>query len=219
MGFQFGTMAAPKKVDYERIEAGWRAGLKSPAQLAYEYTEETGVPVSRAAIIKHFDKLGVPRNLDAKVHAKADAMVTQAMVTGKVSPDTTRRDSSIVEAAATEVATVRLSHRTDIQRSKRLANSLLEHLESIGLPKLPEVKGETEKQTQRTLSMAILKDQSAILDKLVGTQKVLVAMEREAFGIAQMVESPETPKDMVNLMDVARRIAFGLAKAGAQLTQ
>ena len=27
-------MAAPKKVDYEAIEPGWRAGIKSPEQLA-----------------------------------------------------------------------------------------------------------------------------------------------------------------------------------------
>ena len=71
---------------------------------------------------------------------------------------------------------------------------------------------------QNTLCLGILKDQSVILDKLVGTQKVLVAMEREAFGIAQMVESPEAPAT-ANPMDVARRIAFGLARAGSQLPQ
>ena len=212
-------MAAPKKVDYERIEPGWRAGLKSPAQLASEYTEETGINVSRAAIIKHFTKLDIPRNLDAKVHAKADAMVAQDMFTGKLSTDTKRRDSEIVGLVATEVATIRISHRTDIQRSKRIANSLLEHLESLGLPKFPEGdRTESELQAARALSIGTLKDQSAILDKLVGTQKVLVAMEREAFGIAQMVESPEAPAT-ANPMDVARRIAFGLARAGSQLTQ
>lgn len=55
-------MPARKKVDYERIEPGWRAGVLSPAQLAAEYTEATGVSVSHAAIIKHFKKLGVPRD-------------------------------------------------------------------------------------------------------------------------------------------------------------
>ena len=64
-------MAAPKKVDYERIEPGWRAGIKSPAQLASEYTEATGISVSRSAIIKHFTELGVPRDLKAKVRAAA----------------------------------------------------------------------------------------------------------------------------------------------------
>ena len=54
-------MAAPKKIDYDRIEPGWRAGLLSPHQLAAAYTEETGQKVSHAAIIKHFKKAGIAR--------------------------------------------------------------------------------------------------------------------------------------------------------------
>ena len=54
-------MPARKKVDYERIEPGWRAGALSPSQLAAEYTDATGVSVSRSAIIKHFTELGIPR--------------------------------------------------------------------------------------------------------------------------------------------------------------
>ena len=61
-----------------------RAGILSPRQLAAQYTEETGDPVSHAAIVNHFKKAGIDRDLAAKIRAKADAMVTQAMVTGKV---------------------------------------------------------------------------------------------------------------------------------------
>ena len=56
-------MAAPKKIDYDRIEPGWRAGLLSPHQLAALYTEETGQKVSHAAIIKHFKKSCIARDL------------------------------------------------------------------------------------------------------------------------------------------------------------
>ena len=104
-------MAAQKKVDYEAIEPGWRAGIKSPAQLAAEYTEATGISVSRSAIIKHFEKRGVPRDLSAKVHAKADAMVAEAMVTGKVSTVTTMADATIINAAAVDVSFTEI--RTD----------------------------------------------------------------------------------------------------------
>lgn len=124
-------MAAPKKIDYERIESAWRAGIKSPSQLASDYTEETGINVSHAAIIKHFKKLGVPRDLSAKIRAKADSMVTEAMVTGKVSPVTTMKDSKIIEDGAVAVASIRLSHRTDIFRSRRLTNMLLDELEGM----------------------------------------------------------------------------------------
>ena len=76
-------MAAPKKIDYDRIEPGWRAGLLSPHQLAALYTEETGQKVSHAAIIKHFKKSGIARDLSSKINDRANAMVTEAMVTGK----------------------------------------------------------------------------------------------------------------------------------------
>ena len=188
-------MAAPKKVDYERIEPGWRAGIKSPAQLAAEYTESTGVEVSRAAIIQHFSKLGVPRNLNAKIQAKADAMVAESMVTGKVSVVTTKRDSEIIESVAVGVATVRLSHRTDIQKSKQITNKLLEELNTAD-PKITP-----------------LKERSQILKQLVDSQKVVVSMEREAFGMAQMVEDPTTLPAAKDDMEYARRIAFALTRA------
>ena len=59
-------MPAKKRVDYDRIEAGWRAGVLSPHQLAAQYTAESGEPDSHPAIIKHFTKLEVPRDLSAK---------------------------------------------------------------------------------------------------------------------------------------------------------
>ena len=58
-------MAAPKKIDYDRIAPGWRAGLLRPHQLAALYTEETGQKVSHAAIIKHFKKSGIARDLSS----------------------------------------------------------------------------------------------------------------------------------------------------------
>ena len=68
-------MAAPGTVDYGRIEPGWREGLKSVPQLAAEYTAATGQPITQAAIRKHFVKIGVPRDLSAKIKAKADKPV------------------------------------------------------------------------------------------------------------------------------------------------
>lgn len=61
-------MAAAPKVNYGLLEADWRAGIKSAAQMAAEYTAATGVSVSRVAIGKHFDKLGIPREPRPRVH-------------------------------------------------------------------------------------------------------------------------------------------------------
>ena len=63
-------MAAPRIIDYGRIEPGWRAGKLSVQQLADEYEKDTGKRVARSAIQKHFNGLGIPRDLSAKIKAK-----------------------------------------------------------------------------------------------------------------------------------------------------
>lgn len=216
-------MAAKKKVDYEAIEPGWRAGLKSPEQLANEYTEETGVSVSRNAIIKHFKKMGVPRDLSAKVRAKADAMVAEAMVTGKVSTETTIEQKTIIDAAALDVATIRVSHRKDISRFRNLALNLLAELEAeTSNPELFEelgiiLRAEDDKgQDKRNdLYHKVISGSSRIdsAKKLAETLKTLIALEREAYGI----DSDAGGGGDMNKVDVsdterARRIAFALRR-------
>ncbi|TFH81798.1 hypothetical protein [Pseudomonas kribbensis] len=186
-------MAAPKKIDYERIEPAWRAGIKSPSQLAFEYTAETGVKVSHAAIIKHFKKLGVPRDLGAKVKAKADSMVMEAMVTGKVSAVTTKRDAEIVLDGALVVANVRVSHRNDISRSRRLASKLLDELdcltdnrdlfEQLGeLLHDPDDKG-IDKRNDLYAKVISLPGRSKTMKELSDTLKTLILLERQAYNL------------------------------------
>lgn len=166
-------MAAPPKVDYERIEPGWRAGILSPAQLAEEYTKATGVAVTRVAIIKHFEKLGVPRDLKAKIQAKADAMVAQAMVTGMVSTRTTATTAKIIDGQATTQAQIRLSHQAGAKRLQALVAKLT---------------AELEKQTRKQV---ILKERASTAKTLVDAFGRLVAIEREAHGI----NADEAPDD------------------------
>lgn len=200
-------MAAQKKVDYEAIEPGWRAGIKSPAQLAAEYTEATGISVSRSAIIKHFDKLGVPRDLSAKVHAKADAMVAEAMVTGKVSTVTTVADATIINAAAVDVATIRISHRKDIALSRTLCMSLLGELQAqtANLPGLVEL-GEILRQPNENgadrlndiyRAVISLPERSKTMKALAESLKGLVGMEREACGLDD--KKPERPPGEITI--------------------
>ncbi|MGA3803698.1 hypothetical protein ACI2TB_05045 [Ralstonia nicotianae] len=200
-------MAAPKKVDYERIEPDWRAGLKSPAQLAAEYTAETGVSVSHAAIIKHFKKLGIPRDLKAKVRAKADAMVMASMVTGKVSTETTKRDAEIIADSAVVVANLQVSHRKDISRARKLAMTLLEELEvETGRIDLFEELGEILRseddkgQDKRNdIYRKVISSAGRIdgMKKLAETLKVLISLEREAYGLA---ETERPPSDNAQLL-------------------
>lgn len=186
-------MAAPKKIDYERLEPEWRAGIKSPAQLAAEYTAATGVSVSHAAIIKHFKKLGVPRDLGAKVKAKADAMVMEAMVTGKVSTVTTKRDAEIIDDSAVIVANVQVSHRTDIARSRSLVMSLLGEVEAqTNDPELFDRLGELVIDTGNDAESRLLEAYRRVIStpgridgmkKLADSLKTLITLEREAYSL------------------------------------
>lgn len=192
-------MGARKRVDYDRIEAGWRAGLLSPRQLAAAYTEETGEKVSHAAIIKHFTERGIPRDLSAKIHAKADAMVTAAMVTGKVTPDTKIPEKRIVDEGATMVTEVRLGQRRDIKRSRDLVMQLLAELElqttrpelfeEIEQLLLARQDGEELSSAARTklqdgLNKALsLSSRSSTMRSLAESLRILITLEREAWGL------------------------------------
>ena len=183
-------MAAHKKVDYERIEPAWRAGLQSPAQLAAAYEKDTGVSVSGHAIVKHFKKRDIPRDLGAKIRQKADSMVLAAMVAGKVTPETKSRDSAIVEQGATEQTIIRLQQREDIQRSRKIAMNLL---------------GELEKSSGTAFPARV-----SSFKQLADSLKTLVGLEREAFGIDEAPKSVDG--EVASLVaSLAKRSAFPIA--------
>lgn len=196
-------MAAPKKIDYERIEPDWRAGIKSPAQMAAEYTEETGVSVSHAAIIKHFRKLGVPRDLTAKVQAKAESMVMQAMVTGKVTAETTVKDSVIIARGAEDVANVRITHRQDINKARGLVMAMFDELgaEMGVLPDLLELgevmrrpdKNGVDKLNDLYNKIISLPGRVDSGKKLTEALKNLIGLEREAYGLSVEKEGESQP--------------------------
>ena len=188
-------MAATKKVDYARIEPGWRAGILSPRQLAVQYTEETGNPVSHAAIVNHFKKAGIDRDLAAKIRAKADAMVTQAMVTGKVTPQPAVPERQVIEDNATQIASVRISHRKDIARARSVAANLLTELElqtgpdaaamlaDLGeLMRSPDDKGQ-DKLADIYQKVISLPGRVKTMKDLGDSMRVLIGLEREAYGI------------------------------------
>lgn len=205
-------MAAHKKVDYDRIEPAWRAGIKSPSQLAEEYTALTGIPVSRPAIVKYFKAKGIERDLKAKIQAKADAMVAASMVAAKVAGERSATESAIVDSGALAVAGIRLAHRTDITRLRGLVIHLTNEVElqSIrpdffleieallaGIPKgtvladVPEFKEKAYKISAALEKALALGSRTVTLKALVESFSRLVALEREAYGINAGALDPE----------------------------
>lgn len=211
-------MAANKKVDYARIEAGWRAGILSPRQLAAKYTEETGDQVSHAAIINHFKKAGIDRDLAAKIRAKADAMVTQAMVTGKVTPQPLIPERQVIEDNATQIASVRIGHRKDIARARGVATNLLAELElqtgpdaatllaDLGdLMRSPDDKGQ-DKLGEIYQKIISLPGRVKTMKDLGDSMRVLIGLERDAYGIENPADGddgqPKRKRVILDFVDV-----------------
>ena len=117
--------SAPAKAapDWERIELDYRAAIKTLRQIA----DENGI--THGAINKRARRDGWERDLSEKIAAKADALVSKAAVSTEVSKEARIAEKQVVDANAQAVASVRLEHRKDIHRGRRIANALFDELE------------------------------------------------------------------------------------------
>lgn len=182
-------MAQEKKAapDWERIEADYRAGLLSVREIA------ASQGISHVAVAKRAKRDGWERDLSKRIQDKADALVTNRAVTTLVTTEKTVTDRAIVEANAEVIAGIRLSHRSDIARSRRLAMALLEELEIVTgnrdlfdqlgeILRSPDERGNDKRNDlyNKVISSAGRVDS---MKKLAETLKTLVALEREAYGL------------------------------------
>jgi Zn-dependent M16 (insulinase) family peptidase len=184
-------LGKPTQVDYDRIEPGWRAGIKSIAQLAEDYTKETGKPVTKQGVAKHFKGRGIERDLKAKIQAKADALVAAALVTDLVTDESKATEKAIVDTNAVQLATVRLEHRKDIGRARNLSMRLLEELESQAKP---------SEELRKLSDLQVLQK---IMKEAADTLKTMITLEREAYGLATAL--PDSSNDQT-LSDAERAV-------------
>lgn len=172
--------------DWERIGIDYRAGILSVREIAAAHG------VSHTAIQKRAKAHGWERDLKAKIQAKADALVAKREVASKVATVDAATEKGIIEGVATAVADIRMSHRTDIQRARRLANSLLDELEGLSdnrelFAQLGELLTDPEADRD-TLSelyhkVIALPGRSKVLKEMSDTLKTLVALERQAYSM------------------------------------
>lgn len=214
-------MAAPKKVDYERIEPGWRAGVLSPHQLAAQYTEDTGVKVSHAAIIKHFTKLNVPRDLNAKIQAQADAMVTKALVTEKVTKDRlVTNEGKIVNAGAEQVFEIRLFHRKSTTRLQAIIAAQMEELEASSGPEQAQrlrdlgelMRNENDNGSDKLndIYRAVigLPDRGRVAKQLAETLRIAIDLERREFGMDKTQVNTDPLTELIKRISTSNGSAF-----------
>lgn len=202
--------------DWERVEQLYRAGTLSVREIG------TACGVSHTAINKRARQHGWERDLQAKIKAKADALVSKAEVSTEVSKEALETEKRIVDANAQIIANIRIAHRTDIGRYRRLANSLLGELEGLtgnrdlfdqlgDLMLSPDDNG-LDKLNDLYRKVIELPSRTKVMKELGETLKNLIALERQAYSVD--AEQPQDDRSKLTEDELDRRIAKLSGNAG-----
>lgn len=199
-------MTDKQPVDWERVEQLYRAGLLSIREIA------ASCGVSHVAIQKRAKRDGWVRDLAAKIKAKADSLVTRDTVTSVVTKEQAVTERGIVEANAQVIASIRIGHRTDIGRYRKLANKLLDELEGVTdnrelFEELGEIlhNPEDPRLSDAYHKVIGLPSRTKTLKELGETLKNLIALERQAYDVG--AEKPGDDRSQLTEEELDRRIA------------
>lgn len=202
--------------DWERIEQLYRAGLLSVREIASAHG------ITHGAINKRAKRDGWVRDLKAKIKAKADSLVSKSLVSTAVSKEQLATDRDTVEANAQVIANIRIAHRTDIGRYRKLANKMLEELEGLTdnrdlFDQLGDLLRSEDDNGQDKLNdlyqkVISLPSRTKTLKDLGDTLKVLIVLERQAYSIDD--EQPVDDRSKLTEEELDRRIAKLSGSAG-----
>ena len=155
-----------KQIDWEKIEAEYRAGVLTLREIA------AASGITHGAVNKRAKRDGWDRDLSAKINAKVDALVSRAEVSSQVSKTT---EKEVVEANARALLAVRLEQRADVRRTKARVADLFARLERRD--------GGAEELS--------FKEESACVKQLADAMKTAIGLECEVWGIANAPEKIE----------------------------
>lgn len=215
------------QIDWERIELDYRAGVKTLRQIADEHS------ISHGAINKRAKRDGWERDLSEKIHAKADALVSKAAVSKEVSKEGRVAENAVIDANALTQAGVRLAQRADIERARRICMSMMAELEQQGsdgalmaeaadilrsTPPEEMTKEKRAKLAEAAAKAGSLQARSSVMRSLSESLKVLIALERQAFGIREELDdssSAAAQAGMRALTDAERAVRLAEALKGS----
>jgi len=121
---------APVTINWALMDDDWCCGVKSLQGIADSYKEKTGQSVTLAGIKKHYDNLGIPRDLSGKIKAKADSLVENELVKDLVKSNIKLKEADIVDANAQNNALIQIKQRKDVTRMRDIVAKLAEELEN-----------------------------------------------------------------------------------------
>lgn len=192
-------------VNWPVIEADYRAGIRSNVSIAKEHG------ISESVIRKYARNEGWVKDLSAQIKAKTDSIVRAKAVRAIVRADKAISEKDIIEVTATMQSDVIIGQQVGIQDSDRMINKLRGELEATGdnvdnLKQLGELLIDTTDdadtaQAKRldTLNKALsLPSRVDTFKKLVETQKTLIALQREAYGINEKKSLGKTLEDFLD---------------------
>lgn len=196
---------ARRVVDWEAVEREYRAGIRSLKDIGGEFG------VSDAGILKRAKKDGWERDLSERIRAKAEAKVSAALVSEKVSATEAANERVTVDVGAQVLADALLHQRKDVSRSRAIVQKLFAELEAQGdgledLAMLAEAlqSGDEEKLSQIARKVIAFPSRVDSAKKLSESLRVLVELERKVLRI----------KDDSSADDVLKKIGEGAALSG-----
>jgi len=177
-----------KQPDWERIEQLFRAGVLSLREIAAACPGSNHVAIARRA-----KKHGWVQDLSAKIKAKANDLVTRQGVTADVTAERAVTDRAVIEVNAQAIANIRMAHRGDISRGRRLTNKLLDELEGLTdnrhlfeeLGELMRSEDDNGQDKRNDLYQKIidLPGRSKTMKEMAETLKTLISLERQAYDL------------------------------------
>jgi len=192
---------AGKQTDWEAIEAEYRSGTISNAELGRKYD------VSESYIRKRAKEGGWSKDLTAKVQAAVRDKLVRAVVRSDNARTNSRTDAEIIEAAAETAVQVVQIHRRDVRNGRMICARLFAELqdtsdnreiiaESIDSETQDDLSPTRRNQMMRAISLPTRA--RAMLD-LSAAMKNLVAVERQAFSLDDKQDKQDGKTIVLNM--------------------
>lgn len=197
---------AGKQTDWKAIEAEYRSGTISNAELGRKYD------VSESYIRKRAKEGGWSKDLTAKVQAAVRDKLVRAAVRSDNARTNSRTDAEIIEAAADTAVQVVQIHRRDVRHGRLICAALFAELQDTSANReiiAESIDSETQddssptRRNQMQKAISLPTRARAMLD-LSAAMKNLVAVERQAFSLDSKDDKDKTGKTVVMNMSRTR---------------
>ena len=188
-------MAERKQVDWDGVERDYSAGLLSLREIADKHN------VAHQVIARKAKKEEWARDLREKIAKAVDKKIGDKQVGDSLGDSKKASEKEVIEANAQAIVDIKLAHRGDIRKSKRIVNALFDELELTTdnrelFEELGEIlrrEGESGHDKLNDIYKKCISMPQRIdgVKKLTDALKTMIGLEREAYDI----QSTPTPID------------------------